>query len=108
MKKLFFLFFFFICYNFIYSQIDTIKVKQLDEVILNSSRIDIPFSESSRSIQIISSSEIKKSSAKNLVSLLQQISGIDIRQRGVDGMQADLYIRGGSFDQTLLLIDGVK
>jgi len=108
MKKLFFLFFLGICYNFIYSQIDTIKVKQLDEVILNSSRIDIPFSESSRSIQIISSSEIKKSSAKNLVSLLQQISGIDIRQRGVDGMQADLYIRGGSFDQTLLLIDGVK
>ena len=23
-------------------------------------------------------------------------------------MQADLYIRGGSFDQTLLLIDGIK
>ena len=23
-------------------------------------------------------------------------------------MQADLYIRGGSFDQTLLLIDGFK
>ncbi len=40
--------------------------------------------------------------------LLQQVSGIDIRQRGVEGMQADLYIRGGSFDQTLLLIDGVK
>ena len=23
-------------------------------------------------------------------------------------MQADLYIRGGTFDQTLLLIDGIK
>ena len=40
--------------------------------------------------------------------LLQQVSGIDIRRRGVPGTQADLYIRGGSFDQTLLLIDGMK
>ena len=40
--------------------------------------------------------------------LLQQVSGIDIRRRGVPGTQADLYIRGGGFDQTLLLIDGMK
>ena len=36
------------------------------------------------------------------------MAGLDIRRRGVEGMQADLYIRGGSFDQTLLLIDGIK
>ena len=40
--------------------------------------------------------------------LLQQVTGIDIRRRGVPGTQADLYIRGGGFDQTLLLIDGMK
>ena len=40
--------------------------------------------------------------------LLQQVAGIDIRRRGTSGMQADLYIRGGGFDQTLLLIDGIK
>ena len=40
--------------------------------------------------------------------MLQQVSGIDIRRRGVPGTQADLYIRGGGFDQTLLLIDGMK
>jgi vitamin B12 transporter len=42
------------------------------------------------------------------VDLLQQVSGIDIRRRGVPSTQADLYIRGGGFDQTLLLIDGMK
>jgi len=42
------------------------------------------------------------------VDLLQQVSGVDIRRRGVPGTQADLYIRGGGFDQTLLLIDGMK
>jgi len=40
--------------------------------------------------------------------LLQQEVGVDIRQRGPAGTQADLYIRGGGFDQTLLLIDGIK
>ena len=30
------------------------------------------------------------------------------RRQGVNGMQSDLYIRGGSFDQTLLLVDGIK
>jgi iron complex outermembrane receptor protein len=40
--------------------------------------------------------------------LLQQVAGVDIRRRGTAGSQADLYIRGGGFDQTLLLIDGIK
>ena len=44
----------------------------------------------------------------NIPDLLQQFAGIDVRRRGTVGMQSDLYIRGGSFDQTLLLIDGIK
>ena len=44
----------------------------------------------------------------NLIETFQKISGIDVRQRGVNGTQADLYIRGGTFDQTLLLVDGFK
>ena len=92
----------------IQSQIDSIAVKNLDEIILNTGRINIPFSENSRNIQIISSSEIKKRNPKNIIELLKQISGIDIRQRGINGQQADLYIRGGTFDQTLILIDGIK
>jgi iron complex outermembrane receptor protein len=44
----------------------------------------------------------------NVADALQQIAGIDVRRRGTSGTQADLYIRGGSFDQTLLLVDGFK
>lgn len=82
--------------------------EQLEEVIINSSRIDLPFKENSRTITVITSEEIKNSAATNVTELLQQFSGIDIRRRGSAGMQADLYIRGGGFDQTLLLIDGFK
>ena len=87
---------------------DTLSTKKLNEVVVSSTRIDLPLSENARSIQIISSETIAKAGVTNVVDLLQQVAGLDIRRRGIAGMQADLYIRGGSFDQTLLLIDGVK
>jgi vitamin B12 transporter len=80
----------------------------LDEVVVSSSKINLPFSKNFRTITIISSKEISSSTATNVSDLLQQTTGIDIRRRGVSGTQGDLYIRGGGFDQTLLLIDGMK
>ena len=110
MNRLTFIFLLLLSSTLLVAQVDSLEVKtnKLDEVVLNSTRIDLPLSEHSRTIQVIDASNIQKSGAPNVVVLLQQISGIDIRQRGVEGMQADLYIRGGSFDQTLLLIDGIK
>ena len=82
---------------------------ELDQVeLIASPRIEIKNTDNSISILTISREEIQKSTATNVSELLQQIAGLDIRRRGVEGMQADLYIRGGSFDQTLLLIDGIK
>ena len=82
--------------------------QELDTVIISSARIDIPFKENARTIQIITADIIKKSAATNIADVLQQVAGVDIRRRGTAGSQADLYIRGGGFDQTLLLIDGIK
>lgn len=84
------------------------KTTELDSVIISGTRIDLPFSKNSRTITIISQKQIQNLPVDNLNELLQNISGIDIRQRGISGMQADIYIRGGNFEQTLLLIDGIK
>ena len=82
---------------------------ELDQVeLMSSPRIEVNKADNSISILTISNEEIKKSTATNVSELLQQVAGLDIRRRGAEGMQADLYIRGGSFDQTLLLIDGIK
>ena len=83
-------------------------VQELDTILIKSTRIDLPFKESSRTITVITSEVIKNSAATNVADLLQQVAGVDIRRRGTGGSQADLYIRGGGFDQTLLLIDGIK
>ena len=84
------------------------KTDTLKEVVISSSRIDLPFKENSRTIQIVTAEDIKKLGVTNVADALQQIAGIDVRRQGANGMQSDLYIRGGSFDQTLLLIDGIK
>ena len=108
MKNKYLLAFFFICSLIVNAQQNKQKADTLNEVIVNSSRIDLPFKKNSRTIQLITAEDIKKSGVSNVADALQQIAGIDIRRRGTSGMQADLYIRGGSFDQTLLLIDGIK
>ena len=103
----YFLFLFILITTGSFSQ-DLKKNQELDEVVISSTKLDIPFSKNFRSIQIIDSEYIINSPSTNISDLLQEISGIDIRRRGVGGVQGDLYIRGGGFDQTLLLVDGMK
>ena len=103
----YFLFLFILIATSSFSQ-DLTKKQELDEVVISSTKLDIPFSKNFRSIQIIDSEYIINSPSTNISDLLQEISGIDIRRRGVGGVQGDLYIRGGGFDQTLLLVDGMK
>ena len=92
-------------FNISVSQQDTTNLK---EVIVSTSKLEIPFSKNFRTVTVISSNYIKNSPANNVSNLLQEITGIDVRRRGVGGIQGDLYIRGGGFDQTLLLVDGMK
>ncbi len=86
-------------------QNDTVKLK---EVLISTNRISVPSFKTSKTITLITASEIENTTAITVADLLQQVSGVDVRRRGVDGTQSDLYIRGGNFDQTLLLIDGIK
>jgi iron complex outermembrane receptor protein len=109
MKNILYLFIFIlISASQLNAQEQTIKTDSLKEVVVTSTRIDLPFKQNSRTINIITAKDIKNSAAVNVADLLQQVAGVDIRRRGTGGSQADLHIRGGGFDQTLLLIDGIK
>ena len=73
------------------------EIQSLDTILIKSTRIDLPFKDNSRTINVITSKEIENSAVTNVADLLQQVVGVDIRRRGTAGSQADLYIRGGSF-----------
>ncbi len=89
------------------SQNDSLSYK-LEDVIVKTNRIQIPFSEASRSIDIITKEQLNAAPVESIAEALQYYSGIDIRQRGVHGVQADASIRGGTFEQVLILINGIK
>ena len=81
---------------------------ELEEVILQGNRIQIPFSQAARDIQIITRKQIEMLPARSLNEVLSYISGVDIRQRGPFGTQTDISIDGGTSEQTIVLINGVK
>ncbi|WP_039054509.1 TonB-dependent receptor [Sphingobacterium sp. T2] len=78
------------------------------EVVISENRLQIPFSKRSRDIQIINNEDIKRLPVKSINEVLAYANGMDIRQRGPFGTQADISIDGGSFEQALILINGVK
>ena len=80
----------------------------LDEVIVSSPRIELSVGQQSRSVTTITAKEIAESGANTLIDVLSDVSGIELRSRGAQDVQSDIYIRGGGFDQVLLLIDGIK
>jgi len=81
---------------------------ELNEIIVTGGRMPVSFNELTRSVLVLDSEEIKNLPAENLSELLQYAGSVDIRQRGLFGIQADVSIRGGTFDQSLVLIDGMK
>jgi vitamin B12 transporter len=89
------------------AQTDTLTHK-LDEVIIQENRIQLPFSKQSRNLSLVDKQQLETTPARSLPEVLAFVPGVDVRQRGVTGVQADIGIRGGSFEQTLVLINGIK
>ncbi len=89
------------------AQTDTLPVL-LSEVVISEGRLETPVSEQTRSLIVIGKAEIAATPGQSVASVLQYHAGIDIRQRGPNGVQADAGIRGGTFDQVLILVNGIK
>jgi len=84
---------------------DTTK---LNEIIISENRLQTPFSKQARNIQLITREQIAEMPVKSVNEVLSFIAGADVRQRGPFGTQADVSIDGGTFEQTLILLNGVK
>jgi vitamin B12 transporter len=77
------------------------------QVVVTSDRIPVSFKDTNRSIVVITQKEIREAPVHSVQELLSYVGGVDVRQRGPLGVQADVSIRGATFNQTLVLINGV-
>lgn len=107
MKICFTIILFLFCLTTLYANSDSTTV-ELGEITIMENRIGIPFNKISRNVSVIQKKEIETTPARSIQELLAFTPGLDVRQRGVSGVQANIGIRGGSFEQTLMLINGVK
>ena len=61
-----------------------------------------------RAMVLIGAEEATMSAATSVAELLETVPGIDVQSRGAFGIQTDLSVRGGTFEQTALWVDGVR
>lgn len=83
---------------------DTIWINELE---VSAKRAASIYAENARIITVITQEEIKHAPIQSITDLLEYAVNVDVRQRGAHGVQTDISIRGGSFDQTLILINGI-
>lgn len=79
----------------------------LQEVLVVSEKAEVNL-DAYRLITQVSHDEIQALPIQTVADILQYLPGVDVRTRGVNGTQADISMRGGTFDQVLIMLNGVS
>ena len=80
----------------------------LDPITVTSSSIETRASKTGRNITVITSKEIAQLPVRTPDELLRFLPGIDVQTRGALGAQSDISMRGGTFQQVLVILDGLR
>lgn len=81
---------------------------RLEEVSVTGARAPMTEAQSAVLVQVISREEILKAHASTVNDVLKLATGVDVRQRSGFGLQTDISINGGTFDQIAVLLNGVN
>ncbi|HQR92369.1 MAG: TonB-dependent receptor [Bacteroidetes bacterium 24-39-8] len=80
----------------------------LNPVTVTASLQEMPASKTGRNIISISGAYFSRLPIHSIDDLLKYLPGVELQQRGPAGAQADIVIRGGTFQQVLVLLDGLR
>jgi len=77
-------------------------------VVVTGSARPVELGRVTRTLTIITREQIDALPARTVADVLRLHSSIDVRARGVRGVQTDFAVRGANFGQVLVLVDGVR
>ena len=80
----------------------------LDEAVVQASRAPLQAAVAARLVTTLQRQDLAAAGVTTLNDVLKLAAGVDVRQRGAFGMQTDISIDGGTFDQMALLINGIS
>lgn len=81
---------------------------ELEEIEVTGTRVPLTEAQSAKMVTVLSRADIQAAAVHSINDLLEYAAGVDVRQRGEFGMQTDISIRGGTFDQITILLNGVN
>lgn len=87
---------------------ETIDEHEMNEVTVAGSMTPLTLLQSARMVSVITRSDIERAAAQSVNDLLKLATGVDVRQRGGFGIQTDISINGGTFDQITILLNGLN
>ncbi|MDI9319918.1 MAG: TonB-dependent receptor [Phycisphaerales bacterium] len=80
----------------------------LNPITITSNRLEEKINESGRNITLIKGEQFQQLPVQSLEELLKYVPGVEVQSRGPMGAQSDIILRGGTFQQVLILLDGIK
>lgn len=92
----------------LHSQLIVAQEIALDPVTVTSSLIEKRASETGRNIAVIKGDYFQNLPVHSMDELLRYIPGLEIQARGPMGSQSDIVLRGGTFQQVLVILDGLR
>lgn len=81
---------------------------ELDPVTVTASLSRSRASATGRDIIVLKGESFRDLPVHSLDELLRYVPGVEVQQRGPQGAQADILIRGGTFQQVLVVLDGIR
>ena len=82
--------------------------RALREVTVYASRLSQPASQTGRAVTVVSGASIARYPVNSLDDLLRCLPALEVQSRGSFGAQADVSMRGSTFNQVLFLLDGMR
>jgi iron complex outermembrane receptor protein len=85
-----------------------IPEQELEEVTVTASKAELTLNQTAKLVTVITRDAIARQSVHSIPDLLKNIVGLDVRQRGANGVLSDISVRGGTFDQVAILLNGAN
>lgn len=80
----------------------------IGDVEVLGTRVPLVESQAPRMVTVLRAADITAAAVHSINDLLEYAVGVDVRQRGEMGVQTDISVRGGTFDQITLLLNGIN
>lgn len=84
------------------------KLVELEEVEVTGTRVPLTVAQAARMVIVLDREAIAAAPVQSINDLLKYAVGVDVRQRGGMGVQTDIGIRGGTYDQITILLNGIN